>query len=132
MFSKSQIVAKVMVYLLQNKYTITFGRVVFVELNEIMRQKYYQKFAMALNNFAKCTLTDKDSNLLNGRLIEKESFHILPLKAIHLFSTNTSVNVHNESVLNTLCTEGYEFIAIDSLVGDTGEELTEMLMDTIK
>ena len=38
----------------------------FVELNEIMRQKDDQKFAMALNNFANCTLTDEDLHLLNG------------------------------------------------------------------
>ena len=54
----------------------------------------------------------------------KESFHKLP--------TNASVNVHNESVLNALRTEGYKFIAIDSLEGDTGGELIEKLMDTIK
>ena len=63
-----------------------------------MRQKDDQRFAMALNNFANCTLTDEDTNLLNGRIIVKESFHILPLKAIHLFGTNASVNVHNDSV----------------------------------
>ena len=97
-----------------------------------MRQKDDQKFAMALNNFANCTLTDEDLYLLNGRQIVKESFHILPPKAIHLFGTNASVNVHNESVLNVLSTEGYKFIAIDSLAGDTGGELTEKLIDTIK
>ena len=78
----------------------------FVELNEIMRQKDDQRFAMALNNFANCTLTDEDLHLFNGRQIVKESFHKLPSKAIHLFGTNANVNVHNESVLNALSTEG--------------------------
>ena len=87
---------------------------------------------MALNNFANCTLTDEDTSLFNGRIIEKESFHKLPPKTIHIFGTNASVNVHNESVLNALSTEGYKFIAIDSLAGETGGELTEKLMDTIK
>ena len=97
-----------------------------------MRQKEDQEFAMALNNFANCTLTDEDLHLLNGRQIVKESFHELPTKVIHLFGTNASVSVHNESVLNALSTEGYKFIAIDSLAGDTGGELTEKLIDTIK
>ena len=73
-----------------------------------MRQKDDQKFAMALNIFANCTSTDEDINLLNGRIIEREPFDKLPPKAIHLFCTNASVNVHNESVLNALSTEGYK------------------------
>ena len=42
------------------------------------------------------------------------------------------MNVHNESVLNASSTEGYRFTAIDFLASDTGGELTEKLMDTIK
>ena len=97
-----------------------------------MRQKDDQRFAMSLINFANCTLTDEDINLLNGRIIERESFDKLPPKAIHLFGTNASVDVHNESVLNVLSTEGYKFIAIDSLAGDTDGNFTEKLMNTIK
>ena len=42
------------------------------------------------------------------------------------------MNVHNESVLNALSTEGCKFIAIDSLAGDTSGEITEKFRDTLK
>ena len=104
----------------------------FVELTEIMRQKDDQKFAVALNNFANCTLTEEDNGLFLSRHFGKESLNNLPPKAIHLFSTNVSVNAHNESVLNTLTTEGCKFTAIDSLAGDTGSEITDKFRDSLK
>ena len=67
-----------------------------------MRQKDYQKFAIAMNNFANYTLTEDDINLFESRKIEKEFLINLPPKAIHLFGTNASVNAHNETVLNAL------------------------------
>ena len=84
-----------------------------------MRQKDDQKFAVALNNFANCTLTEEDNGLFLTRQFGKESLNNLPPKAIHLFSTNASVNAHNESVLNALTTEGCKFTSIDYLAGDT-------------
>ena len=57
--------------------------------------------------------------------IGNESSNNLPPEAFHLFNTNTSVNVHYESVHNVLTTEECKFTAIDSLVGDTGSELTD-------
>ena len=104
----------------------------FVELTEIMRQKDDQKFAVALNNFANCTLTEEDNGLFLSRQFRKESLNNLPPKAIHLFSTNASVNTHNESVLNALTTEGCKFTAIDSLAGDTGSEITDKFRDSLK
>ena len=83
-----------------------------------MRQKDDQKFALALNNFAICCLTSDDINLFSSRILQKGSYENLPKRSIHLFSTNASVNAHNEIVLNALTTEGFRFIAIDSLVGD--------------
>ena len=104
----------------------------FVELTEIMRQKDDQKFAVALNNFANCTLTEEDNGLFLSRQFGKESLNNLPPKAIHLFSTNASVNAHNESVLNVLTTEGCKFTAIDSLAGDTGSEITDKFRDSLR
>ena len=104
----------------------------FVELTEIMRQKDDQKFAIALNNFANCTLTEEDNGLFLSRQFGKESLNNLPPKAIHLFSTNASVNAHNESVLNVLTTEGCKFTAIDSLAGDTGSEITDKFRDSLR
>ena len=46
----------------------------FVELTEIMRQKDDQKFAVASNNFANCTLTEEDNVLFLSRQFGKESF----------------------------------------------------------
>ena len=44
-----------------------------IELTEIMRQKDDQKFALALNNFANCCLTEDDINLFTSRIIAKVS-----------------------------------------------------------
>ena len=104
----------------------------YIELTEIMRQKDDQKFALALNNFANCCLTEDDTNLFTSRIIQKDFYENLPIKSIHLFSTNASVNAHNETVLNALTTEGFRFIAIDSLVGDTAGDITDKLSNVIK
>ena len=97
-----------------------------------MRQRDDQKFALALNNFANCCLTEDDINLFTSRIIAKNSYENLPIKFIHLFSTNASVNTHNEIVLNALNTEGCRFIAIDSLVGDNAGGITDKLSNVIK
>ena len=99
----------------------------FVELTEIMRQKDDLKFAVALKNFANCTLTDGDIRIFLVKQIWTESLNNLPPKAIHLFSTNASVNAHNESVLSALTAQGCKFTAIDSFAGDTCSELTDKL-----
>ena len=104
----------------------------FVELTEIMRQKDDLNFARALTNFANCCLTEDCINLFTNRIIQKDSIENLPIKCIHLFSTNASVNAHNETVLNALTTEGCRFIAIDSLVGDTAGGITDKLSNVIK
>ena len=104
----------------------------FVELTEIMRQKDDQKFALALNKFANCCLTEDDIIRFTSRIIQKDSYDNLPIKSIHLFSTNASVNAHNETVLNALTTNGFRFIAIDSLVGDTAGGITDKLSSVIK
>ena len=104
----------------------------FIELTEIMRQKDDQKFALALNNFANCCLTEDDIILFTSRIIQKDCYENLPIKSIHLFSTNASVNAHSETVLNALATEVFRFIAIDSLVGDTAGGITDKMSNVIK
>ena len=104
----------------------------FIELTEIMRQRDDQNFARALNNFANCGMSEKDIDLFMSRIIGKDSIENLPIKSIHLFSTNASVNAHNETVLNALTTEGCRFIAIDSLVGDTAGGITDKLREVLK
>ena len=104
----------------------------FIELTEIMRQRDDQNFARALNNFANCCMSENDIDLFMSRIIGKDSIENLPIKSIHLFSTNASVNAHNETVLNALTTEGCRFIAIDSLVGDTAGGITDQLREVLK
>ena len=90
-----------------------------------MRQKNDQNFARALNNFTSCCISENDIDLFMSRIIRKDSNENLPIKSIHLFSTNASVNGHNETVLNSLTSEGCRFIAIDSFVGDTAGGITD-------
>ena len=104
----------------------------FIELNEIMRQSDDQNFARALNNFANCCMSENAIDLFMSRIIGKDSIENLPIKSIHPFSTNASVNAYNETVLNALTTEGFRFIAIDSLVGDTAGGITDKLSNLIK
>ena len=104
----------------------------FIELTEIMRQRGDQNFARALNNFANCCMSENDIDLFMSRIIGKDSIENLPIKSIHLFSTNASVNAHNETVLNALTTEGCRFIDIDSLVGDTAGGIADKLREVLK
>ena len=97
-----------------------------------MREKDDLNFARALNNFANCCLTEDCINLFTSRIILKDSIQNLPIKYIHLFSTNASVNAHNETVPNALTTEGCRFIAIDSFVGNTAVCITDKLSNVIK
>ena len=97
-----------------------------------MRQKDDQNFARALNKFANCCMSENDIDLFMSRILGKCSIENLPIKAILLFSTNASVNAHNETVLNALTTEGCRFIAIESLVGDTAGGITDKLRDVLK
>ena len=104
----------------------------FIKLIEIMRQRDDQNFARALNNFANCCMSENDIDLFMSRIIGKDSIGNLPIKSIHLFSTNAIVNAHNETVLNALSTEGCRFIAIDFLVGDTAGGITDNLREVLK
>ena len=97
-----------------------------------MRQRDDQNFARALNNFANCCMSENDIALFMSGIFGKDSIENLPIKSIHLFSTNASVNTHNETVLNVLPTEGYRFIASDSLVGDTAGGITDRLREFLK
>ena len=63
-----------------------------------------------------------------NKIIGKDSIENLPIKSIHLFSTNA----RNETVLNALSTEGCRFIAIDSLVGDTAGGIIDKLREVLK
>ena len=57
-----------------------------------MRQKDDQNFARVLNNFANCCISENDINLFTSRIIHKDSYEDLPIKAIHLFRTSASLN----------------------------------------
>ena len=97
-----------------------------------MTQSDDQNFSITLNNFANCCMSENDIDLFMSRIIGKDSIENLPIKSIHLFSTNASVNAHNETVLNALSTEGCRFIAIDSLVGDSAGGITDKLREVLK
>ena len=66
-----------------------------------------------------------------GIIIHKVPFNI-PIQSIHLFSTSASVNVHNETILNALTTEGCRCIAIVYFVGDNAGGMTDKLSNVIK
>ena len=83
-------------------WSVPLGEILIYRTDRNNETKKCQKFALALNNFANCCLTQEDINLFTSRIIQKGSYDNLPIKSIHLFSTNASVNAHNETVLNAL------------------------------
>ena len=64
-------------------WTFLWEKFSLEELTEIMRHKEDQRFAMALNNFANCALTEEDNGLFISRQFGMESLNNLPLKSLH-------------------------------------------------
>src|SRR5690349_7984554 len=82
------------------------------ELNEIMRQKNDHSFAVALGNLAKGSLSEEEINLFKRR-----EGSLYPSSAIHLFTTNESVDNYNRMRLNEMKGDGCIHFANDTCYG---------------
>ena len=102
------------------------------ELTDIMRQKDDKQFAELLNRLREGKHSDHDINCLKRRLLHtvpgNENY---PMETTHLFTTNASVNAHNNSMYAKCENDKCQIKAIDIVVGDISDDLKKQMKDKI-
>ena len=89
------------------------------ELTEIMRQKGDKPFAELLNRFREGKHSKDDIAMIKQRLLHVSPKNDnYPLNTTHLFTTNASVNAHNNSQYMISKIHKAEIKAVDIIVGD--------------
>ncbi|XP_028405235.1 uncharacterized protein LOC114527739 [Dendronephthya gigantea] len=97
-----------------------------------MRQKEDKAFAEILNRVREGKHTDDDMNILKQRVLKLSPHHRdYPMIATHLFSTNMSVDEHNDEIFKKSTNEKVQIKAIDIVLGDLSDELKERLKKQI-
>lgn len=105
----------------------------YIDLNEIMRQKGDQQFAIALNNMANECMTDTDVKLFVSRYIGPEfDDDIIPRDAICLLRTNKAVDEFNRERLKLYMDDVTESIALDVCKGACTEKLKQKFLNEVK
>ena len=102
------------------------------ELTDIMRQKDDKQFAEVLNRLREGKHSEHDINCLKERLLHtvpgSENY---PMETTHLFTTNASVNAHNNSMYAKCESDKCQIKAIDIVVGDISDDLKKQMKDKI-
>ena len=102
------------------------------ELTEITRQKDDKQFAELLNRLREGKHSDDDIAVLKQRILnvtpEKENY---PINMTHLFTTNASVDAHNNCLYTLSKTDKAQIKAVDIIVGDISDELKKQIKDRI-
>ena len=102
------------------------------ELTDIMRQKGDKLFAELLNRLSEGKHSEKDIDCLKERLLQTvprdENY---PMETTHLFTTNASVNAHNNSMYAKCESDKCQIKAIDIVVGDISDDLKKQMKDKI-
>lgn len=97
-----------------------------------MRQKDDKQFAELLNRLREGKHSDHDINGLKRRLLHtvpgNENY---PMETTHLFTTNASVNAHNNSMYAKCENDKCQIKAIDIVVGDISDDLKKQMKDKI-
>ena len=102
------------------------------ELTQVMRQKEDKAFAEILNRIREGKHTNNDINILKQRILKLTPDHPdYPMIATHLYSTNVSVDEHNDEIFKKSRNEKVEIKAIDIVLGDLSDELKERLKKQI-
>ena len=101
------------------------------ELTDIMRQKDDKLFAELLNRLREGKHSEKDIDCLKERLLQTvpgdENY---PMETTHLFTTNASVNAHNNSMYAKCESDKCQIRTIDIVVGDISD-LKKQMKDKI-
>ena len=98
------------------------------ELTIVMRQKDDATFASTLNRIREANHTSDDVSLLSSRVIQSSVTTTYPNDAIHLFTSNSLVEKHNEQIMQTLTTRGCLCVAKDFIIGDVTPSLKETIL----
>ena len=92
---------------------------ILFELTEIIRQKDGREFAELLNHLRGGKHSEDDVAILEQRLLKvrphKDNY---PINMTHLFTTNASVGVHNNTLYTISKTDKAQIKAVDIVVGD--------------
>lgn len=102
------------------------------ELTDIMRQKDDRQFAELLNRLREGKHTELDIDCLKERLLHTaRGDENYPMETTHLFTTNASVNAHNNSMYTKSQNDKCQIEAIDIVVGDISDDLKKQIKDKI-
>lgn len=102
------------------------------ELTEIMRQKDDHQFAELLNRLREGKHSQDDIANLKVRLLHlKPGQEHYPMNTTHLFTTNASVNAHNNALYSLSKGEKAQIKAIDIIIGDVSDDLKKQIKDKI-
>lgn len=104
------------------------------ELTQVTRQRKDKAFAEILNCVREGKHTDNDINVLKQRMLKLSPDHpdyLFTYSATHLFSTNMSVDEHNDEIFKKSTNEKVQIKAIDIVLGDLSDELKERLKKQI-
>lgn len=96
------------------------------ELTQIMRQKDDKHFAELLNRLREGKHTKDDIITLTQRCLHNmisEVNNMYPKNITHLFTTNASVNTHNNSIHISSNSNKAQIEAIDIVIGDISDDL---------
>ena len=98
------------------------------ELTEIMRQKDDKSFAELLNRLREGKQSDDDIAVLKQRLVSVEPENgNYSMNMTHLFSTNASVDAHNNALYSLSKTDKAQIKAVDIIIGDISDDLKNQI-----
>ncbi|XP_078383840.1 uncharacterized protein LOC144666317 [Oculina patagonica] len=102
------------------------------ELTEIMRQKDDKEFAELLNRLREGNHSENDIAILKQRLLTvRPGQDNYPMNIAHLFTTNASVDSHNNALYTLTKTDKAQIKAVDIIVGDISDDLKKQIKNKI-
>ena len=117
-----------------NEFATNIGTEYFTlfELTEIMSQKDDKEFARLLNRLREVNHSENDISNLKQRLLnvrpEQDNY---PMNMTHLFTTNASVDAHNNALYTLSEAEKAQIKAVDIIVGDISDDLKKQMKNKI-
>ena len=98
-----------------------------------MRQKEDKQFADLLNRLREGNHSVNDIAILRQRILNQspENSSNYPINMTHIFSTNASVNAHNNSLYSLSRTNKAQIKAIDIVVGDITDQLKKEMKNKV-
>ena len=102
------------------------------ELSEIMRQKDEKQFAELLNRLREGMHSEDDITFLKQRILNKRPEpDTYPMNMTDLFSTNASVDAHNNALYTHTKTDKAQIKSVDIIVGDISDDLKKQMKNKI-